>query len=84
MIYDIERDSFYFQKILYSGDELLTLEACKNYYEQYGYMSFGIKIAEDFIRLSSIATLGDNVFFVKMFPNGTKSCWLRLMGKICQ
>lgn len=81
VIYDIERDSFYFQKILYSGDELLTLEACKNYYEQYGYMSFGIKIAEDFIRLSSIATLGDNVFFVKMFPNGTKELLAKVDGK---
>ena len=81
VIYDIDRDSLYFRNILYSDDDLLTLKDCENYYERYGYMSFGIKIAEDFIRLSSISAYGDNVLFVKMFPDGTKELLAKVDGE---
>lgn len=81
VIYNIDRDSLYFRNILYSDCDLLTLEDCENYFEQYGYMSFGVKIAEDFIRLSSICTYGNNALFVKMFPDGKKELLAKVDGK---
>lgn len=81
VVYDIEKDSLYFQDIIHSNDVFLTLENCKKYYERYGYMSYGMKLTENFIGLSAIRAHEDNVFFVKSFPNGRKEFLAKVDGK---
>ena len=75
VVYDSQSDSMYYQNILF-GDRLLTPQINRDYYEKYGYMEQFQKASEDYIRLSTIRQLKDNILLTKIYPNKTHELFL--------
>ena len=70
--YSAESDSMYYQDILECNEALLTPAINRSYYEKYGYEDQYEKIKEEYIFLSTVRTLGDDVLMTKFYPDKEK------------
>lgn len=73
VVYEAEKDSIYCQDLIESEDKLLTPSANQTYYQEYGYEEQPIKVAQDYIRTSTIRTLNDKVWITQFHPDGNKT-----------
>lgn len=81
VVYDIKKDSLYFQNIIHADNDMLTLDRCNDYYNKYGYELQGQKMAEDFVGLITVRAFDKDVLFVKSYPDGTKELLAKVDGK---
>lgn len=80
VVYDIDKDSIYCQNIIDAKDKLLTPKINQEYYDQFGYENQTVKVAENYIRISTIRTLDDKVFITQFYPDGDKTLTIYANG----
>lgn len=70
IVYDAALDSMYYQDIFTFGGKDLTIELNRDYYKKFGYKKQYIKIAETYVRTSTVRNIGNNYVLTRFYPNG--------------
>lgn len=82
VVYEMDKDSLYCQQLIESGDRLLTPSINQAYYRQFGYENQPIKVAEDYVRTSTIRTLNNKALITQFYPDGKKTMTIYAKGKV--